>query len=103
MMNPGMTGAIIGGIGGLAGGVIGAYAGIKNTNGPKERGYMIKMAALMWWAVVFFLALLFALPTPYQWFIWGPWVVLLVIGITYCNKRQGQIRKAESQENAILK
>lgn len=44
-MNPGLIVGIIGGIFGISGGVIGTYFSIKNTNGPKERSFIIKASA----------------------------------------------------------
>lgn len=95
-MNPGMTGAIIGGVGGLAGGIIGTWFSIRNTNGPRERAFTIRMSALTLCSVLLFLTLLFALPRSLNWLLWGPYMLLLVIGISYWNRRQAQIRKAEA-------
>ena len=44
-MNPGfigLIGGIVGGIIGVAGGLLGTYFSIKNTNGPRERAFVIK-------------------------------------------------------------
>ena len=37
------AGGVLGGVLGTLGGVIGTYFSIKNTNGPKERSYMIRV------------------------------------------------------------
>ncbi len=95
-MHPGTIGAIVGSIIGIAGGVFGTYCGIKNTNGPKERKFMIKASVIAWIGVGIFLALLFLLPHPYRWFMLIPYVILLPLGINYANKRQAQIRAEES-------
>jgi threonine/homoserine/homoserine lactone efflux protein len=87
----------VGGIGGLAGGVVGTYFSIKNTNGPRERAFVTKAAIICWVAVLVFLAVLFALPNPYRWLVWIPYAILLPIGIKTWNKRQFAIRQEESQ------
>jgi hypothetical protein len=93
----GWIGGIAGGVIGLAGGVIGTYFSIKNTNGPRERYFMIKSVGVCWIAILIFLGLLLGLPTPYRWFLWTPYSVLLPLGIIYGNRRQQAIRQEESQ------
>ena len=93
----GCVGGVAGGLIGLAGGIIGTYFSIKNTKGPRERAFVVKSAVVCWVAILVFLALLFALPNPYRWFMWIPYGVLLPIGILYGNRRQQAIRQTESQ------
>jgi len=100
-MHPGTLGGIIGSSVGLAGGLIGTYCSVKNTNGPKERAFVIKSSAVCWVAGLIFLCLLFALPNPYRWFMWIPYAVLLPLGITYWNRKQRALRQEESQNNSI--
>ena len=69
---------------------------IKNTNGPRERRFMVKGAVVMWIGVSIFLALLFLLPHPYRWLLWIPYGPALVLGIRFANKRHAQIRAEES-------
>lgn len=45
-MNTGLVVGIVGGVVGLLGGVIGTYFSIKNTSGPRERGFMIAVGAV---------------------------------------------------------
>jgi hypothetical protein len=92
----GTIGAILGCIFGFAGGAFGTYCSIKNTSGPLERKFTIKASIVGWIAVMIFLTLLLALPTPYRFFLWIPYGILLPIGIRYWNKRQAEIRAAES-------
>lgn len=99
-MNPGIIGGIIGGLIGLAGGIIGTYYSVKNTNGPRERAFMIKSAVLGWAAILVFLGLLFALPNPYRWFVWIPYGILLPLGIYYGNRRQQAIVREESKNKS---
>jgi len=97
----GWIGGIAGGVIGFAGGVIGTYFSIKNTNGPRECSFMIKSAGVCWIAILIFLGLLLGLPTPYRWFLWIPYSVLLPLGIIYGNRRQQAIRQEESQSKEL--
>ncbi len=99
-MHPGTIGGIIGGIGGLAGGVIGTYFSIKNTNGPRERAFMIKVCVIGWIAILVFLCLMFALPNPYRYFLWIPYGILLPLVIVKGNRKQQKIRQEESQNKS---
>ena len=96
-MNTALIGALIGCVIGLAGGVIGTYFGIKNTKGPRERGFMVKASVILWIAMGVFLALLLLLPSPYRWFMWIPYGILLPLGIIFGNRRLAQIRAGESK------
>ena len=96
-MNLGLIGAVIGCVIGLAGGIIGTYFSIKNTNGPKERAFMVRASIIGWLAMGIFLALLLLLPNPYRFLMWIPYGVLLPLGIIFGNKRLAQIRAEESK------
>jgi MFS family permease len=98
-MYAGLIGAIVGCVLGLAGGIIGTYFSIKNTNGPKERAFMVRAAVIGWIAIGIFLALLLILPSPYRYFMWIPYGILLPIGIIFGNKRQAKIRAEESKSS----
>jgi uncharacterized membrane protein YfcA len=93
----GWIGGLGGGIIGLAGGIFGAYCSIKNTNGPRERAFTVKASIVCFIAVLIFMVLLLALPTPYRWFMWIPYAIVLPLGIKYGNRRQQAIRQEESQ------
>lgn len=95
----GWIGGIAGAVIGVAGGIIGTYFSIKNTNGPRERAFMVKSAVVCWLAIVVFLGLLFVLPNPYRWLMWIPYSILLPLGIFYGNRRQQAIREEESQNS----
>ncbi len=100
-MHPGAIGGIIGGIGGLAGGIIGTYCSIKNTNGPRERTFMIKVSVIGWIAILVFLGLMFALPNPYRHFLWIPYGILLPLAIVTGNRKQQKISQEESQNKSV--
>jgi hypothetical protein len=96
----GLIGGILGGILGCAGGVFGTYCSIKNTRGPLERRFMIKISVIGWFAILLFLALLLNLPTPYRFLMWIPYGIGLPLGIRHTNNRQKQIQILE-QKNQI--
>lgn len=81
------AGGIIGGVIGIVGGIIGTVCSIKNTKTARARSFMIKSSIVTWIALAIFLALLFALPSPYKWFMWIPYGILLPLGIVYGNKK----------------
>ena len=97
-MHPGWIGAIAGCTIGLAGGIIGTYYSIKNTNGPRERAFMVKSATIAWVLGLVFIAVLLLVPSPYRFLAWIPYAILLPLGITYGNKIQQRIRREEAEE-----
>jgi uncharacterized membrane protein YfcA len=92
----GLIGGIAGGVVGVFGGAVGTYFSIKNTGGPRERAFMVRMAAFMWFAITAFLAALWLTPQLYQPLLWLPYLLLLTLGIRFSNRRQEQIRGEES-------
>ena len=94
-MDGGMVGGIIGGTLGLMGGAIGTYASIKNTAGPRERQFMVRIAIVTWVVVTLFVVLLFVLPSPYRWLLWIPYGVALPLAIVALNRKQQAIRSEE--------
>ena len=97
-MNMGIIGGIVGSIIGLIGGIIGTYFSIKNTNGPKEKAFMIKISILGWIGIIVFLALMFLLPSQYRFYLWVPYGIILPIAIIKGNKIQAKIRQEESSK-----
>ncbi len=95
-MDAGTVGGIGGGLIGVAGGIVGTYFSIKNTAGPRERTFMIQVAAVTWLAVTVFLIGLFMLPRPFNYLLWVPYGIALPLGISWCNRRQRAIRAEEA-------
>ena len=93
-MNPGLVDGVVGSLVGVAGGLIGTYFSIKNTNGPRERAFMIRSAIVCWIGVAAFLAAMFLVPQARLW-LWIPYCILLLLGIRYGNKKQMAIRREE--------
>ena len=81
---------------GLAGGILGTWASIRNTNGPRERAFVVKASAIMWLAGIIFLTLMFALPMPWRYLLWIPYGILLPLGIITWNRAQQRIRIDEA-------
>jgi len=92
VMIAGIAGATIGVLGGL----LGTYFSIRNTNGPRERAFMVKASVYGWAGIVAFVVLLFLVPHPYRWFLCIPYGVALPVAITKCNRTQAQIRAEEA-------
>jgi hypothetical protein len=95
------NGVMWGWIGGLAGGIIGTYFSIRNTNGPRERAFVVKLATVCLIAVLVFVGLVLSLPTPYRYFMWIPYSILLPLGIIFWNRKQQAIRQQESQNKGL--
>jgi hypothetical protein len=92
----GIVGGILGCVLGFAGGLFGTCCCIRSTQGPRERRFMIQASVAVWVAVMLFVTLLMVLPSPYRFFTWVPYGVLLPLGIRYINKRQKQIMRSEN-------
>jgi hypothetical protein len=95
-VNVGLIGGIVGGTLGLAGGAIGTYFSIKNTLGPRERTFMVKVSAIAWVAITAFLVGLLLLPKPYNFLLWVPYGLALPLSIRWCNQRQLKVRAEEA-------
>ena len=95
-MNSGLIGGIAGCVIGLIGGIIGTWVSIRNTSGPREKAFTIKASVIVWIAGSVFLTLLFLLPTPWRFYLWIPYGILLPLGIMKWNRTQQRIRQEES-------
>jgi len=96
-MDAGIAAGIIGAVIGIAGGAFGTYLSIKNTLGPRERQLMVRASIATWMGVTLFLLLLLLLPSPYRWFLWIPYVVVLPLAILSLNRKQKAIRTEEQR------
>lgn len=95
-VNAGLIGGIIGGLLGLLGGAAGTYFSIRNTSGPRERAFMIRVAIVAWIVITAFLIGLLMLPPPFNFLLWVPYGIALPLGIVWCNRRQRTIRTEEA-------
>ena len=96
-MDAGTFGGIIGGTLGLLGGAVGTYLSIKNTSGPRERKFMVRVSIVAWIAITIFLVLLYVLPNPYRWLIWIPYGITLPLAVVALNRKQRAIRLDEQR------
>jgi hypothetical protein len=88
----GLVGGIAGGVLGVMGGVVGTYFSIKNTNGPKERAFVIRAAVLCWVGVSAFLACLLLLPFYWRSLLWVVYLPCLFWFGRWANDRQAGAR-----------
>ncbi len=92
----GLIGGTIGSIIGILGGIVGSYFSIKNTNGPKEKRFMVKMTVYVWSFLVILMLVAFLISGPYKVLAFVPLWIALPFFIRYCNKKQQEIREEES-------
>lgn len=93
----GLIGGIAGGLLGLVGGLIGTYFSIRNTESSRERSCVIGSSIVCWAAIGLFLGLMWLLPSPYRFFLWIPYSILLPWGIVAANRKQQRIRESEAE------
>jgi hypothetical protein len=88
----GLAGGIAGAVVGIAGGIVSTYFGIRNTNGPEERAFAIRAAALCWLGVSTFLACLFLVPRDWHWLLWAVYVPSHFWFMKWANRGQDHAR-----------
>ena len=96
----GWAGGLLGVLLGILGGAIGTYCSVRNTRGPRERAFAVKMSIVCWVFVALFVAGLFLIPGWYKHLLWVPYVLLLVVGIQWSNRVQARIRGEEAGTGA---
>ena len=96
----GWVGGILGSLLGVLGGLMGTYFTIKNTKGPRERAFTIKGDIICWLFAVSLVAGMWLIPFWYNMLLWGPYAVLLLLGIRKWNLTQFRIRQEESGQSA---
>ena len=98
----GWIGGIFGSVVGIMGGVLGTYLSIKSAKGPIERAFIKRSAIIAWVTVSVFLGLLFALPKPYNYLMWIPYAVTMLIGVPKLRKKHTEIRQSESGDETFI-
>ena len=98
----GVIGGLIGGVIGTMGGIIGTIVSIAGAKGPIERAFLKKAAVIAWIAVSVFLGLLLTLPKPYNWLMWIPYGIAMLIGVPKLRKKHTQIRRSESGDETFI-
>ena len=98
----GATVGLIGGIFGTMGGVLGTYVSIKSAKGPIERAFIKKTAVIVWIIVSVFIGLLLTLPKPYNFLLWIPYGITMLIGVPKLRKKHTEIRRSESGDETFV-
>jgi RNA polymerase sigma factor (sigma-70 family) len=97
----GLSGAVLGPLIGVLGGIFGTWMSIKHTKSARERRFMVIMGIACWVgfvlliAVPLVLALTGVIPKWAYWPFFGLFFVLLLPSIIWSNARQRQIQKEE--------
>jgi hypothetical protein len=92
----GWAGGILGGLFGVLGGVMGTYFTIKNTNGPRERAFVVKGSVVGWALITAFIVAVWLIPRWYNMLLFVPYPILLLFSIRKWNQTQLRIRNEES-------
>jgi len=94
----GLSGAVLGPILGLLGGIVGAWCSTKNTRSPRERRFMIRTTVLLWLllcgliGVPLVLMLTGIVPAWFYWTCFTVFFCILIPLIFWGNRRQRQIQ-----------
>ena len=97
----GWIGGIFGAVFGTLGGVLGTYVSIKNAKGPIERAFIKRSAVIAWVTVSIFLGLLFTFPKPYNFLLWIPYAVTMLLGVPKLREKHTEIRRSESGDETF--
>jgi hypothetical protein len=88
-------GGILGSAIGILGGILGTWASVRNTQTPAERAFMVRCAIGTWLFVGAFILGLFLIPSPYNYLLWIPYPILLILGIRWMNTQQAKRRQQQ--------
>lgn len=91
----GLYGGIAGGVIGLLGGLVGTAASVRNTNGPRERAFVLRCSLLCWAVVSVALTAAFLLPGPFRSLAMLPVFHAMPWAIRAANRRQDELRREE--------
>lgn len=97
-MDTASIGGIIGSVFGILGGAVGTYFSIRNTNSPRERRFVVRVAIFAWLVLGLLTVLaVLLLPSLRAW-AWVPICVIVVVGGPLLNRRQELIRREEARK-----
>jgi hypothetical protein len=77
---------------GLAGGIYGVRASLRNAKSDAERRLVWRFTAAILALIGLLMAGLFLLPPPYNWLSWIPYSIVLVVSIRYANQLLAELR-----------
>lgn len=83
---------------GVAGGVIGTYRSISRAQTPDAKKTIVRLSVYAWVGISVFLALMFALPSPYSFLLWIPYGIGLGLFIRHANRQVACSGKDERGE-----
>ena len=92
----GLVGGIAGGLIGLMGAAIGTYCSIRNTNGPRERAFVIRSAVGLGGAVTVLAVAPWFAPPIVRTMVTACFGLALAPVILFLNRRQDRIRREEA-------
>lgn len=99
----GLIGGLIGGLVGLGGGVFGTYCSWRAAQGPRERTWILRYAALILIAVAIFLALMFSLHHRLaRTVLFSIWPIVLVIASLFMQKHLSHLRATERSDRGSI-
>ena len=94
----GLYGGLAGGVIGTLGGLAGTAVGIANTNGPRERAFAVRCAALLWAAMAVCLTTGFLLPAPLGSLAMLPLFLTTPLVLRAWNRRMEALRREEATD-----
>ncbi len=92
----GLVGGIAGGLIGLMGAAIGTYYSIRNTNGPRERAFVIRSAVGFGIAVAVLAVAPWFAPPSVRAMVAACFGLAIAPAIHFLNRRQERIRREEA-------
>ena len=85
---------------GVAVGAVGTCIGIKQTQGPRERAFVIRETVFWWAAAIAYLFCLWLMPKPYIVYLSFFSFMAIYAAVRSSKKRQARIRSEESSHAA---
>jgi len=87
----------------LVGGGLASWSNIRQTRGPRERSFVIRVCLLSWLLILSMLGLMYLLPAPYRYVAMLVYFVGLPILIYRWAKTHQLIRQLDAREGAEAK
>jgi hypothetical protein len=85
---------------GVIGAAIATYWEIANTSGRRERAFMVRACIWFWVGNCIFGAGMWFVSKPYKSVLIPAYIVPVLVGARYCNRRTAAIRAEESNDDA---
>ena len=79
-------------------GSIATYSNVKNTRGPKERSFVIRISAASWLLVMSMLLFVYYIPSPYRYWILAAYFIACPILIYNWSTTHQLIRLVEERD-----